>query len=593
MTNEEILQEALNNFEESQTAEQENRADSLASSRFVDGKQWPDNIREERIASGRPCLTINKLRKFVRGLSGEIEKNRPSIQVRPEDKGSDIETAQVFNDIIRHIEEISNAPKVYDNGLLQALSGGYGYWRIITEYLPMSFDQEIKIKKINNRFSVYLDQNSEEYSYSDGEYAFITQNISRKDFEQRYPDEEISDWDSSIGDSFYQWYTQDEVRVAEYFFKEWEETEIVQLPNGETIKVDSLIDQEKEMIKDFFGEFKTRKERMSTIKWCLLCRDSIIEGPLKIPGEYIPIVPILGYEENDEGRRRFRSMIYDSMDSMRMYNYWKTHATEVVALAPKAPYKLTPQQIEGHQSQWDDANIKNYPYLLYNDIPGQSLPKRESPITSPTGIVNEAQMASMDIQDTIGRYSASLGQPSNERSGRAILARKSGSDSTTFAFADNLMTSIVFTGKILIKMIPEVYDTDRVIKMLGKDGNPKEVKLNSETKDLETGETFIQNDLSKGKYNIVATAGPSFQTKRLEIASSMLDFLQFVPQSAPVIAPKLASLMDWEGAQTIASELSSLFNPQEQQSKSGQKNNNINELTPLGGNLNAGRNEGV
>ena len=565
MKEKDIIRDAMDNFEEAISMENQNRKDALISSRFVDGEQWPIEIITARRKEKRPCLTINKLRKFIYQILGDIQQNRPSLDVRPVDSSADIPGAILRKDLIRHIEYISNAKQAYDNATLQALEGGYGYWRIITEYCdPNSFDQEIKIKLIPNRFSVVLDQHAEGKVYEDARYGFIINMITEREFKKLYGKKNMSSFIAPYGDMHPGWYEENSLRIAEYFWKDSKESKIYQLDDGNILTEEDVQQLKQLNAYDEISYRITKERRISKdiIKWVKMTQNAIIEGPIDFPGSYIPIVPVLGYEHNEEGYRRFRSLIHDAIDSMRMFNYWKTYATEMIALAPKAPYKITPQQLEGNENQWNQANISPFPYLVYNHIPGMPMPSREQPVPIPAAAVNEANMSAQDIQDVIGMYAPSLGEPSNERSGRAILARQRQSNNTVYTFVNNLQNALLHTGKILLEMIPNVYDTQRIIKVIGEDGL-KELQLNFPQMNPMTLVTDVQNDVTKGTYDIIPTIGPTFATKRIETASSMLDFLQFVPQAAPIIAPKLADLMDWEGAQNIGQEMTALLQQQQ------------------------------
>ena len=564
MNEKDLLKEAMENFNNALAIESENREDALISSRFADGDQWPEEIRIQRMNENRPCLTINKLRKFISNISGEIQQNRPSVEVRPVNGGANVAGAILRNDIIKYIEDNSKSYIAYDTAVQQALEGGYGYYRIITSYSDNnSFNQDILIKAIPNRFSVVLDQQAEGKVYEDARFGFVMNKINKSDFKKTYKNAEMVSFDAPDGN--YDWLDDDQIRIAEYFWKEKIEEKIYLLDDGNILdtKTFNLLKDSNNIESIANRITRERTIYKDIVKWAKLTQNAIFEGPLVFPGSYIPIIPVIGYEYNDEGRRRFRSLIHDAIDPMRMFNYWKTYATEMIALSPKAPYKITPQQIEGNEDQWNVANISPQPYLLYNHIQGIPLPSREPPVPIPAAAVNEANMSAQDIQDVIGMYAPSIGEPSNERSGRAILARQRQSNNTIFTFINNFQSSLIHTGKILLEMIPEIYDTERVLQIVGKEGM-KELKINFPTVNLDEMIEYMENDLTYGKYDMIPTVGPNFQTKRMQTAASMLDFLQFVPMSAPIIAPKLATLMDWEGAQTIGEEMSSLLQSQMQ-----------------------------
>lgn len=553
--NKKIHELALKRFKLSQEGESENRRTALDSIRFTDGDQWPSKIKAEREQDGRPCLTNNKLRKFVKQVVADIRQNKVGVKVRPVDNFADVAGAEVRNDLIRHIEAQSTANIVYETGMEQALDGGFGYWRIVADYQGEEFHQEIRLKRVPNRFTVYLDQSAQDYNYEDGKFAFVTETLSKEDFDAQYPEKEGTNVSEGEGESKEGWFFDGTVRIAEYFYKDPVTKTIAQLDTGEIIELDKTVTVKK-LAEAGMNVKRTREVKGHKVMWCKMTGSKIIEGPKEFPSKYIPVVPVLGLEINDEGKRKFRSLIYDAMDSMRMYNFWTTHATETIALAPKSPYLVTPEQIEGHEDMWKAANVKNYPYLIANYVPGHNKPERVKPPDVPAAALSQMNTASADIMDTIGMYQASLGQESNERSGRAIIARQKAGDAATYTFVDNFTRAIVYTGKILIDMMPKVYDNERVIRIRGEAGDEgAELLLNKVIQDPATLETITINDLSVGEYDIIPVAGPSYESKRQETAASMLDFIQFVPQSAPIIGPRLASVMDWPMAQEIAQEL--------------------------------------
>jgi len=563
--NDDILSSAISQFDESYRLEFDNRRDAEMTSQFIDGNQWPETMKDSRRAQRRPCLTINKLRKYILQVLGELQQNRPGLKVRPMDDQSDIPGAMVRDDLIRHIEFISTSDVIYDTALLSALEGGYGYWRIVTEYDNESFDQNIILKRIPNRFSVILDQTSEMPSYEDGRYAFVMKHMSRDKFQEMYPDHDMTPFTEING--MENWFTENNITIAEYFWKETETVEIWKLEDGTILKPEDIEKiKDTTILEDILAtKPKKRIVEQDKIYWAKMTGNSILEGPTKFPGTYIPIVPMLGYEFNDNGSRRFRGLIYDSIDAVRMYNYWKTYNAESIALSPKTPYMLTAQQIEGHQAQWDVTHLVPSPYILYNHIPGEPPPIPKASTPPPIASINEANSATNDIQDTIGLYASNMGQPSNERSGRAILARQKKGDNTTYTFVNNFHNALIFSHKIILNMIPEVYDAQRIIRTLAKDGGLNELKLNFPTKDPGTLIEKVLNDMTVGRYDMVPVVGPNYATKRMETLSSMLDFIQFVPQYGGIMAPEIAKLMDWEGAEKIAAKIEASDQQQQQQ----------------------------
>src|SRR6185369_4657698 len=84
-------------------------------------------------------------------------------------------------------------------------------------------------------------------------------------------------------------------------------------------------------------------------------------------GKYIPIIPVYGEEINIEGKRRFNSLIWGAKDAQRMFNYWRTTSTELVALAPRVPFlgEEGAFDVDGETEKWKTSNTRSHPYLQF------------------------------------------------------------------------------------------------------------------------------------------------------------------------------------------------------------------------------------
>jgi hypothetical protein len=488
----------------------------------------------------------------------------PEVRFRPVDSGADVIIAEIFGDVKRAINTTTEAKMADKIASECALGGGFGYYRFITEYENDGFNQVIKKKRIPNPLTVYPDPSAQDYLYKDGNFYLVTEKITRDEFERLYPGVEAVSFETVRDEyeKYQEWVWEDYIRLAEYYYKEHVDKTIVQMEDGATYELKNGLT--KELIEQETGLaiVNERKYKSHKVMWCKMTANTIIEGPIEIPCSIIPIIPVLGDEESLDGTRIFYSLIREAKDPQRMYNYWRTMAAELIALAPKAPYVGTPEQFEGHETTWDTANTKNYSRLPYNHIPNQPKPQRERPPDLPAAAVNEANVATADIMDALGRYQSNTGQQGNERSGRAILERKKEGDATTYSFIDNLHMSIIFEGEILIDMIPRVMDTEMVMNLRGEDGEERTWEINKVIIDPVTLDPIIINDLSVGKYDVVPDAGAGFATKRAEIADSLLGILQFAPDTAQVIIPRLTKVLDMPDSEEIAAELKTLMQPQ-------------------------------
>lgn len=552
-----VHSEALIRFDNASSFEYENRVLSEEDFAFVAGDgQWPDEIKEAREKKKRPCLTFNRLPQFIAQVVGDARQNKPSIKVNPVDSESDPDKAEVIEGLIRSIESDSSAPIAYLTAFEHCCAGGWGSWRITTDYCDdASFDQDIKIKRIVNPFAVSWDPGATETNKQDAQWCFVSEWITTEEFDRRYPKEDgqATDWTlDTVRRDFDSWLDQTQrVRVAEYWCKKQTPAMISLMPDG------SVVEGEIE------GALRTRETFKTVIQRYVLSGDRVLEGPEEWPGKFIPIVTVFGPEEFVDGRVRYRSLIRHSKDPMRMYNYWQSSITEKIALAPRAPYTVTKKQIEGLERFWKNANNIDSMFIPYNNDPSNpGPPRRTDPPVINAPEIHQANQSIEDIKATIGIHDASLGAQGNETSGRAILARQREGDTSTYAWIDNLSRGIEHTGRILINLIPKYYDADRVVRILGEDDSQKMVRINETVFNDEVGAFEVLNDMSVGKYDVRVSVGPSYTTKRQESADSMMAFMQAYPNATPVIGDLVAKNMDWPGADQIADRLKSLLPPE-------------------------------
>lgn len=559
-TDADILKDAKEAFDLAAEAEAENRKEALDDIRFARlGEQWPDNVKKQREREQRPCLTINRMPSFIRQVVNDARQNKPSIKCHPADDQADVETAEIINGLIRNIEYTSNADVAYDTAIENSVTCGIGYWRVKLDYAhDDTFDMDLCIDRVANVFSVYGDPHSTAADSSDWNRAFVTEMMKKTDFEKKYKGSKPVDWESLGYTSLKQpWAEGEQVMLAEY----WERSEvsriIVALSDG------SIIDAERyKAAKDVFEVMGLQVvgER-ATKSWKVVQR--IMTGAEILEtndwaGKYIPIVPVYGDEINIEGKRYFRSLIRDAKDPQRMLNYWRTTSTEMVALAPKAPFIGPKGAFKSDLDKWNTANTQSHAFIEYD---GQVPPQRQPYAGPAAGAIQEAMNAADDLKSIMGIYDASLGARSNETSGRAILARQREGDVSTFHFIDNLARAIRHTGRILIDLIPTVYTGERIIRVLGPEGDdPKNVPLGKPTQTEEGMEKVF--DLTIGKYDLTVETGPSFTTRREEAAAQMTELLRVYPAAAPVIGDLLAKNLDWPGADEIAKRLQAMLPPQ-------------------------------
>ena len=555
---------ALKRYSEAFDAFKENREVMKDDQRFLSGDQWPTEIRESRENAKRPIQTINRLPAFIDQVVGDARQNKPTIRVHPAEDG-DNDIADIYNGLIRSIETESNADYAYDTAIEHTAGHGFGAWRIDSEYVSEdSFDQNIVIRRIVDPLNVLFDPAAIQPDYSDAEYVFVLESMPRKTFEAKWPKATLSAFES--GDLARGWSSGDNVQVAEYWYKEYTPFTLYLLSDGS-------VSEDKDAA-EAMGLVAQREAKKVKVCMHILSGAEILESKEDYDGVYLPIVGVQGKESLVDGKRTLRGITRFAKDPQRMYNYWRTLDTEAKALTPRSPVLVTLEQITGNEKDWVKALQGNLPYLPYNAVPDAPVPNRLNAGMADASFERGALLAVDEMKSTTGIHSASLGETSNETSGRAILARQREGDTSTFAYIDNLSRAIRYSGRVLLDLIPKRYNTARVIQVMGEDGSRKLMKINQQSR-APDGTPKIENDLTAGRYDLVVNVGPSYATKRLESAESMISFVQAVPAAAGLISDLIAKNMDWPGAEAIEKRLHAMLPPQVLQAEQEESGNGL------------------
>lgn len=553
-----LLAEALAQYKLCEDAESENRTAALDDLKFARlGEQWPEAIKRSRELENRPCLTVNRLPTFIRQVVNDSRQNKPSILFQPVEDG-DMETAEVLNGLMRNIEYSSNADIAYDTAIDFAVTMGFGYIRVNTDYsYDDAFTQDIKIEQIANPFSVYGDPLATSADGSDWKVAFVTDTLKEADFKNKYPDAKESNFDGS-SDAL-DWYGEDGIRIAEYWKKEEIPTKIYKLSDGTVTNQEEYI-KNKDLFDSAGLDIVDQRDSVTCKVTQYIITGSEVLETNEWAGKYIPIVPVYGDEVNVEGKRYFLSLIRFAKDAQQMHNFWRTASTELVALAPKTPFIGKTGSFDTDADKWATANTATHSFIEYD---GDIAPQRQPFASVPAGALQEALNASDDMKSIMGLYDASLGAQSNETSGRAILARERQGDVSTFHFIDNMTRAIRQVGRICGDLIPKIYNEERMIRVIGEDDSNEMVKVNGEYEDKKG--VVKLHDLTAGKYDLTVKAGASYTTRRQEAAEQMMAMIQSYPDAAPLIGDLIAKNLDWPGADEISKRLKAMLPPQLQE----------------------------
>ncbi len=593
-----FLKLALDRAETAFARERENIAQAYEDLEFRAGEQWPAYARQARERSKRPILTVNRIPQFVRQVTGDIRLMKPAIKAVPVDARGTTEVAELISGMMRYIENRSEAQSAYALAADSQVTCGIGHWRVTTEYAEeTTFNQEIRIVQIDDGVSVLWDPDATLPTREDAKWCLVPVDMSRRAFCERYPDVPVEQFRFFDGRYHEYWFGEDFVRVAEYWEKRPAKRRLALLPNG---AIDDLTCVDEETVEALRAQGARIEERDGhKIFRSLITIGHVLEGPREWAGRMIPIVPVIG-EEVRIGRRIVRhGIVRFAKDAQRMYNYFRSTQTEVVALAPKAPWIGTERNFKDYIDRWETANEEAWPYLPYTPDPlnGGASPQRNAPPVTSPGLSEGVALADNDMKAVTGIYDASLGAQSNEISGVAIRARQGEGDVGTVCYVQNFTRAIRHTGRILVDLIPHIYDTERMVQVIGEDGRADTIVINKASAPAELGEEAdepldlgareggqtesaegegandtapttpkprgcaVLNDVTIGAYDITIDTGPGYSTRRAEAKDGMAQFIQAAPQVAPLILDLYAKAQDWPLANEIAERIETVLPP--------------------------------
>jgi hypothetical protein len=558
-TNEQILTEALERFSIAERFDKNQRELAVEDMRFAHAEdgQWSDDDTERR--GDRPRYTFNRVIGVIKQITGMHKQNRTQIKIDPESADSNDKTASILSGLIRKIQQNSRAQDAYDNAYDEKVSGGYGGWRVLTEFKNDSFDQDIVIKPIiSAATSHYIDPSHVEYTGRDGMWQFLITSMSEEAFKLKYPNATVTDFSN---DSYYTgscagWFRDESVRVAEYWVKTPITKTLALLSDGRTIYKEDSKDILDELAQEQITILKERKVKTFKVQMYKLNGAEILEGPNDWAGKYIPLIPDYGEQIRIESERFTRGIVRFSKDGNRTYNYARSTDIETYALTPKDPIWETPEQRKGFETSRKTFSRKNQPFMLFNGDPkSPGAPQRGGAPALPAAGIEIGRQSIEDMFATTSMYPPAMGNAPQLLSEKSVRSQAEKGDIGNYVYQDNHEKSLSYTGEILLDLVPRIFDTPQMVSILEINGTSETVEINTEqlneinqtVMDEQTGKPVMINDLSLGKYGVSVQTGPSFSTQKDESAQQLIDLAQASPvfeQLTPDLIAKNLNIVD-------------------------------------------------
>lgn len=565
----ELLKQARERWPRARDADQANRRLAVDDIKFAHepGAQWEQTIRDER--GDRPCYEFNRLRISVKRVINDIRANRPQGKVRAVEDG-DKDTSNVMEGLVRNVWSVSDGDSAVDTAAEYQVAGGMGAWRINTRYsTDDAWDQDIVIEALRNPFALWADPNARDPMKRDADFWFLESRISKTSYEAKYGKVPAVEWESSEFDDEDEWEDDDRVRICEYWYKKPYSRTLALLPDGKSVPLEDVPQGMKPL--------RTRQVQDNKICMAIISGDKVLEGPIEWAGNKFPFVQIYGEYVVIDGKVKWWGLVRHGKDSQRLHNAMLTNAVETSALAPQSKWWATPAQALGNTADWARAHKENLPYLLANPDPQQpGFPQQMNGAQIPAAFVNLAMLTADEIKATNGIYDPSLGAKTNAVSGVAKRSEIAQGEIANFNFSDNIARGIRYTWELLLDLIPKIYDTERSVRVLGTDGAERYARIN--TIDPQTGQAL--NDLSRGKYDVTVTVGPSFSTQRQEAAETYIGLSQANPAVMGVAGDLIFKSLDLPYAEDMAERMRSMLPPQIQQMLQSKEQNSGKPLPP-------------
>lgn len=577
-THREIIREAADRLEQAANWE------STARKRYQDdlkfghgdaynGYQWPDDVSRARARGHKPMLTINQVRQQCLQIINDAKQNKVACKVSPTGDEATKEAAEILEGVIRHIEYQSQAESVYDSATETQVFGGIGYWRIVTDYVhDDTFDQEIYIRRIKDPMSVYLDPGINEVDGSDMRWAIIFEDVPKTVFDSLYPKLKGKITSQPLNTQNAKLDSKNFVRIAEYFRRTEKRDKLVLLPDGTTIRASKMSGTPLLVkLREEHPNLETREIIDHEIEQFKIAGNEVIEKTIW-PGRYIPIVRVIGEETVIDGVLDRKGHVRASVDPQRMANYWASAAVEHVALQSKTPYIGPMEAFAGLETYWETANRADPAWLPYKGFLANgtpiAAPERQQPPVMAQAYITGMEVAQQQLQVVSGQFQAELGAPGNEKSGTAIQQRQRQGDNATYHYIDHLALAIRYTGRILLDLIPRIYDTERVLNIMAEDGSVTNVRIDPQApvahQELATADpNVIKTTLnpSIGRYDVQADVGPSFGTRREEAFNALAQIMAQNQEAMKIGGDLLFQSADFPGADQMAERWKRMLPP--------------------------------
>jgi hypothetical protein len=564
-----IHSEAMTQFDRIQSALRQERLQCLDDRRFysIAGAQWEGPLGAQ--FENKPRFEVNKVHLAVLRIISEYRNNRISAAFVSKDGTEYDKLADTCADLFRADEQDSVATEAYDNAFEEAVGGGFGAFRLHTEYENEEDEddeeQRIRIAPIFDAdSSVFFDLDAKRQDKSDAKHCFVITSQSRAAYMEEWGDDPAS-WPKDIKRSEFDWLTPDVVYVAEYYRREME-TQVIRVfrhLDGSEVKhpeADFEEDEELEATLEALGarEVRQKKVKRRRVRKYILNGNAVLEDCGLIAGKNIPIVPVYGKRWFVDNVERCMGAVRLAKDAQRLKNMQVSKLGEIAAMSGVEKPILFPEQVAGHQERWAEDNIKNYPYQLINPVTDATGQLQNLPPVAytrapqiPPALAGILQITEADIKEILGNQNEGDKMVSNI-SGKAVEMIQSRLDMPSFIYMSNFAKAVKRAGEIWLGMAKEVYvEEGRTMKGVGEQEEVTSIEMMRPM--MRDGVEETDNDLSEADFDVSVTVGPTSDSRRAATVRAITGMLAITsdPETAKVLQAMAMMNMEGEGISDV------------------------------------------
>jgi len=519
----------------------------------------------------RPPLESNVLEAYISRLVGEFSKQEPNFKVHeaPDADNFDPNTANIVEGHLEAIAQESKKEGTLTKIYTDMIGGGYSAAEVFYEYSsPISFNQDIKIRKLKDPVMCGWDPLSQDLHKGDGRFYFRIFPMTEREFRIAYPSVDtsaLSFYSKSISKFSFSYQAKNEkiIALCVYYGKIKNRKKIVYLANNTCMSMSNYNKMLKEWDKMGFIEQPPKILKSRLADFTEIYRYDFIENQIvgktstlydTLPGIFFDgnsaevrfdegrdnlTQTIRPYWKNAEGAQRVKNLalqaLANDIESLVMHKF-------------KAPKEGIPVGYEQYYINNQKAGV-----LIYNAF----MPDGITPIPPPQEIIRQPippevlgtfSSADQTIQQCLGSYDASLGINDNQLSGVAIVEAATQSNSAAMPYVVNFMIAFSQVARCIMGLMPKVLKNPRKLPIINKERKKEYVQINM-------GNNSASMQFDSNTMNIVVEPSVNFEVQKNKALQMAGVLAQSFPSFAQLIntkgLPIIIDNMDFRGSDQL------------------------------------------